>query len=211
VLDDGRAILWTIAQDKRSLAEFAAGGWAHNAGFPLELGLHHDGALAVRPVAELALLHEGPVRLDHSIADAGNRADDASALLRGRHLDLELEVDGAGFEIEVLRSPDGSETTMLGVTGTEVWIDRSRSSLRPEHTEGRRGIRRPASPWVHARLLVDGSMLELYVDDRVSLTSRAYPIGTDAQDVRVRLAPGARLSSFSASELHAAYRPRKAD
>jgi fructan beta-fructosidase len=211
VLGDGRPILWTIAQDKRSLAEFAASGWAHNAGFPLELGLHDDGTLAVRPVAELRLLRERAIGLDRSITDAGNRADDASALLRGRHLDLELEVDGAGFEIEVLRSADGSETTLLGVSGTEVWIDRTRSSLQPEHTEGRRSIRRPASPRVNVRLLVDGSMVELYVDDRVSLTSRAYPVSADAQDVRIRFARGARLISFSAYELHPAYRPRKAD
>lgn len=211
VLDDGRSILWTIAQDKRSLAEFAVSGWAHNAGFPLELGLHDDGTLAVRPAAEIRLLREHPIGLDRSITAAPNRADDASALFRGRHLDLELEVDGAGFEIEVLRSPDGSETTRLGVSGTEVWIDRTRSSLRPEHTEARRGIRRPASPKVHARLLVDGSMVELYVDDRVALTSRAYPVSADAGDVRLRLARGARLISCTASELHPAYPPRKAD
>jgi beta-fructofuranosidase len=211
VLDDGRSILWTIAQDKRSLAEFAASGWAHNAGFPFELGLHADGGLRVRPVAELRLLRERPIGLDRSITDAANRTDAASALLRGRHLDLELEVDGAGFEIEVLSSPDGSETTLLGVSGTEVWIDRTQSSLRAEHTEGLRSIRRPASPRVHVRLVVDGSMIELYVDDRVSLTSRAYPVSPDADGVRVRLASGTRLISFSAHELHPAYRPRKAD
>lgn len=64
---------------------------------------------------------------------------------------------------------------------------------------------------MHARLLVDGSMVELYVDDRVSLTSRAYPVNADAQLVRVRLARGARLISLSAHELHPAYRPRTAD
>ena len=229
VLDDGRSILWTIAQDERSLAEFDASGWAHNAGFPLELGLHADGALMMRPVAEHRLLRERPLALDRSVtdaadrtdasdradatgrADATDRADAAAVLLRGRHFELELELDGAGFEIEVLCSADGSETTVLGVSGTEVWIDRSRSSRRAEHTEGRRGIRRPPSPRVHARLLVDGSMVELYVDDRVSLTSRAYPVSADAHDVRVRLARGARLISFSAYELHSAYRPRKAD
>jgi sucrose-6-phosphate hydrolase SacC (GH32 family) len=211
VLDDGRSILWTIAQDKRTLAEFAASGWAHNAGFPLELGLHEDGALSVRPVAELIRLRERPVGRDQSITHGNERADAAADLLRGRHLDLELEIDGAGFEIEVLRSDDGAETTLLGVDGPDVWIDRSRSSLRAEHTEGRRGIRRPPSPRVRARLLVDGSMIELYVDDRVSLTSRAYPVSADAEGVRIRLADRARLISFTAHELHPAYRPRKAD
>ena len=210
VLEDGRSILWTIAQDKRSLAEFAASGWAHNAGLPLELGLHADGGLLVRPVAEVRLLRERRIG-DHAISSAMSSADAASALIRGRHLELELELDGTGFEVEVLRAPDGSETTLLGVTGTEVWIDRSRSSRRPEHTEGRRSIRRPESPRVHARLVVDGSMVELYVDDRVSLTSRAYPVSPHADGVRIRLADGARLISCSAHELHPAYRPRKAD
>lgn len=211
VLQDGRSILWSIAQDKRSLDEFAGSGWAHNAGFPLELGLHADGALSVRPVAELGLLHERPFGPDHTITDAESAAAQVSFPLRGRHLDLEFWVEGSGLEIEVLRSSDGVETTVLGVTGTEVWIDRSRSSRRSEHTEGRRGIRRPESPSVHARLLVDGSMVELYVDDRVSLTSRAYPVSEDADQVLLRVADGARILSFSAHYLHSAYRPRKAD
>jgi sucrose-6-phosphate hydrolase SacC (GH32 family) len=210
VLDDGRSVLWTIAQDKRGLADFATSGWAHNAGFPLELALHDDGALAVRPVAETRLLRERSITPGHSITDAGSRAAPASDLLRGRHLDLEIELDGVGFEIEVLRSRDGSESTLLGVSGTEVWIDRTRSSLRTEHTEGRRSIRRPSSSRMRVRLLVDGSMIELYVDDRVSLTSRAYPVSADADGVRIRLADAARLISFSAYELHPAYRPRKA-
>ena len=39
VLHDGRSVLWTITQDKRSEADQRTSGWAHNAGIPLELGL----------------------------------------------------------------------------------------------------------------------------------------------------------------------------
>lgn len=221
VLDDGRAILWTIAQDTRSLAEFAASGWAHNAGLPLELGLHDDGTLLVRPVGEVALLRERriePVIEPPAEATDGAAGLPASTILRfsGRHLDLEIDVEGTGFEIEVLRSDDRSETTVLGVDGPEIWIDRSRSSRDPAHVEARRrAIRRPDVGGVRARLVIDGSMIELYVDDRVSLTSRAYPVGPDAVGVRLRVPAPARLLRISAHELHPAYetrpRPRKAD
>lgn len=197
-LDDGRAILWTIAQDTRSLAEFERTGWAHNAGLPLELGLHADGMLAVRPVHESVGLRE-------------RRAGLVPDQVRGRHLDLEFEVVGPGFELEVLRSDDGAEATVVGVHGDEVWIDRTRSSRFAERTGRRRGIRRPSDDAIRARLVVDGSMVELYVDERVSITSRAYPVRPDATGIRFRLLPGARLDRFDAYDLHPAHPTRKAD
>ncbi|MBM7505891.1 GH32 C-terminal domain-containing protein [Agromyces aurantiacus] len=212
VFDDGRAILWTIAQDTRSLGEFAASGWAHNAGLPLELGLHEDGTLLVRPVAELAAVRDramAPVVEVPDVAGDGSPTGSPTLTLRGRHLELDLDVEGSGFEIEVLRSADGIETTVLGVTGPDVWIDRSRSSRDPSHVEARRrAIRRPDAPVVRARLVIDGSMIELYVDDRVSLTSRAYPVSPDADGLRLRVLDGARIIRLAAFELHSAYRPR---
>jgi beta-fructofuranosidase len=98
---------------------------------------------------------------------------------------------------------------VLGIDDTDVWIDRSRSSLDRAHVEARRRvIRRPAAESIRARLVIDGSMIELYVDDRVALTSRAYPISADADGVRLHVPAGARLRAFEAHELHSAYRPR---
>ncbi|WP_243077165.1 GH32 C-terminal domain-containing protein [Microbacterium sp. SS28] len=194
VLSDGRSILWTIAQDKRSLEEFAASGWAHNAGWPLHLGLHSDGRLSVKPVRELEALRGARLA-------AGPHGE----LARGRHLDIELDVAGGGFELEVLRAGDGSECTVVGVAGRDVWIDRSRSSVAAEHREGRRGIVRPDTDAIRARVVVDGSMVEFYVDDRVSLTSRAYPLSPDATGVLLRLEAGSRLERLSIHPLESAY------
>ncbi len=52
VAEDGRSIVFTIAQGKReSEIEFDA-GWAHNGGLPIELGIQ-DGELCIRPIREL--------------------------------------------------------------------------------------------------------------------------------------------------------------
>ncbi|QLD11617.1 glycoside hydrolase family 32 protein [Microbacterium oleivorans] len=188
VLEDGRAVLWSITQDKRSMTELADSGWAHNAGWPLQLGLHADGEIGVKPVAELASLRRERREpgADHDLA-------------RGRHLDIELDVVGGGFEIDVLRSADGREATVLGVSDTAVWVDRTRSSLADEHTEARRSLARRRRPAVHARIVIDGSMIEMYIDDRVSMTTRAYPVSGDADGVRLRLAPAARVERL---EIH---------
>jgi sucrose-6-phosphate hydrolase SacC (GH32 family) len=195
VLEDGRSILWTIAQDKRSAADQFASAWAHNAGLPIELGLSASGSLAVRPVAELALLR------DEQLVAEGRT-------VRGRHLDVEIEAQG-GFELDVLASDDGRERTTLGVARDRVWIDRSRSSLDPEHCESMRGIDLEPEPDVTVtlcRLLVDGSMIELWVDDAVAITSRAYT-ALDGDLVRLRPAPDARILRFDAFRIHSAYRP----
>jgi sucrose-6-phosphate hydrolase SacC (GH32 family) len=194
VLSDGRSILWTITQDKRSLEAFAASGWAHNAGWPLELGLHPDGQLSVRPLRELDLLRRPELT-----------AGPHDELARGRHLDIELEVAGGEFALEVLRTSDGGEHTVVGVTGREAWIDRSRSSEAPEHREGRRQILRSDSDLIRARVVVDGSMVEFYVDDRVSMTSRAYPISSDATGVRLRLGDESRLERVTIYPLDSAF------
>jgi sucrose-6-phosphate hydrolase SacC (GH32 family) len=192
VLEDGRAILWTITQDKRSGEEQVATGWAHNAGIPLELGLSAAGTLEVRPVAELAGLRDE--RVHHS-----------QGVLRGRHLDIELVIQG-DFEIDVFAHPDGLECTTLGVDAERAWVDRSCASLAGEYCEPVRAIphHRSIQP-TRARLVLDGSMIELWVDDTVMITSRSYS-RPDSDHVRLRLPAGTHAVTFNAFRIHPAYR-----
>ncbi|MFH8253114.1 GH32 C-terminal domain-containing protein [Microbacterium sp. B2969] len=207
VTSDGRSILWTIAQDKRSLAEFEESGWAHNAGLPLEIGLHPDGELRVRPVDEIRALRECLL----ARWDAPSAGPPDLSAVRGNNLELQFEINGTGFVLELLHSRDGTEVTRLGVDRQWAWIDRSRSSLDLSHSEAVRGIHRPDSPHIRARVVIDGSMVEMYIDDRISVTSRAYPTTDDPQCIRLTPAADATLLRFEAYELHAAYRPKGAD
>ena len=131
------------------------------------------------------------------------RADAASSGLRRRHLELELEVDGTGFEVEVLRSHDGSETTVLGVTGSRSGSTGRRAAVArsiPKGVAASVARRHPAC----TRACSWTARWSSSTSTTASPTSRAYPVGPDADGVRIRLADGARLISCAAYELHPA-------
>ena len=93
-----------------------------------------------------------------------------------------------------------------GVDRDRIPVDRSHASLVPGYCEGRREIARPACLGLaRARILVDGSMVEHWVDDSVMITSRSY--GRPSSDrVRLRTAPDAHFLAFDAYRVHSAYR-----
>ncbi|MFI6674127.1 LamG-like jellyroll fold domain-containing protein [Kribbella sp. NPDC050470] len=160
VLEDGRTILWSIAQDGRTPEAQRAGGWAHNAGLPLELGFA-DQRLAISPIRELESLRTAPLDPGHIggmtfecevTAEASADPLVVSLTVAGL-LALELTID-ATRQLVRLRRP--------GASAYDVW--------RPdEYEEGPAVV--PADD-VRLRLFVDHSMVEAYVGDHISITTR---------------------------------------
>jgi fructan beta-fructosidase len=154
VTEDGRTILWSIAQDGRTEAEHESWGWAHNAGLPLELGLGHDGHLEISPVRELAGLR------DELLTEAA-----------GDQLEIELDLDlgttgcvrlalrGGAATIEV--SADRFRLERPGAAAYDCWHP-GKVDDAPAPGPGRHDL----------RVLLDGSMLEAYLDRRWSFTTR---------------------------------------
>ncbi|MBN6052627.1 glycoside hydrolase family 32 protein, partial [Nonomuraea sp. RK-328] len=155
---DGRTLLWSIAQDRRTDEEHEAAGWAHNAGLPLELTLGEDGDLRIAPVAELAVLR-GP-------AFTG---EEVSGDLLEVHLVADLAAD-ARIELQVRRSPDGAEATTL-------FYDAGRQAFGTGDREGPLPL---DDGRLRLRVFVDRSMVEAYANERRSITTRAYPTRSDA-------------------------------
>ena len=208
VLDDGRSILWTIAQDGRSRAEHLEADWAHNAGLPLQLALDAGGMLLVQPVTEVALLRgDQLVGLDHPSNDEAMAAVGA---IGGLHLEIDLvvELGDEPLALEVRRSDDGREGTEIGLDPrtSEVWVDRSRSSLDASHRAPRRsGPVRGSLAHATLRVFLDGSMIEAYVNSVASITTRAYPISADATRLALTLPADARVVSLDAYALQPAF------
>ena len=173
---DGRAVQWAWMNEQREQALIDADGWAGAMTVPRELGIDDRRRLTLRPVAELAALRGEPAVLESTGTSTGTLHRFA-----GRHLDIEatFTLDRNKVGLTLLTSPDGRESTRI-VFWPEIRrlsIERSRSSLEP-------GVRRQD---VHAhleldrdeplrlRVLLDASVLEVYANDRLCLSTRVYP------------------------------------
>jgi len=214
----GRSIVFSIAQGRRSLQDEHDAGWAHNAGLPVTLSLGADGGLRVAPIAELATLRRAQLLDLHDVT-----APQAAAALAGLHglaLEVELELApsaAAGKRGLALRVAPGhagqAEATQLYVdtARNRLEIDRSRSATRRQDGGGKGsgmvgnnaggaavqgGDFALGGEPLRLRLFLDGSMVEAYVNERLSLTSRIYPNRPDADGLGLLAQEGDRVLSL---------------
>jgi beta-fructofuranosidase len=182
---DGSAISWAWSWEARAAEAQRADGWAGVLTVPRILELEGD-ELHVRPLPQLAQLREAELPVERRSTANGWTA----AGVTGDVLDLELDLGprADAIELHVRQSPDRTETTVVAVDRRrrEVRLDRRRSSLDPSVSAGVHGGRLPGDqPVEHVRVLLDRSIVEVFVDDRVALTARIYPTRSDSDGIEV--------------------------
>ncbi|HEU4843818.1 MAG TPA: GH32 C-terminal domain-containing protein, partial [Burkholderiaceae bacterium] len=99
--------------------------------------------------------------------------------------------------VSVRVAPGQAEHTDLYVDTARqrLEIDRSRTSTKqPYGVQG--GAFDLGAQHLRLRLFLDRSMVEAYVNERKSLTSRAYPARPDADGLALLAAPGDRIVSL---------------
>ena len=217
----GRSLLFTITQDGRSEDEHHDAGWAHSMGLPVELTQTRDGDAGVKPVDELKTLRTEKVLSikNRSVA----RTNAALDTKHDRFTDLleiraQLQIGpGAGrgatstAGLEVRRSGDGTERTVLTVDrrADTLKLDRNRSSLDPDTRKGVHGGPFEVDPdgKVTMHVYVDRSVVEAFVDDEKSMTTRVYPTLADAVGLRVTGGANVTVRSLEVWNLSGAYGP----
>ena len=178
LLDDkGRRILWGWSWEGRSDAAQHAAGWAGVMTLPRVLTLSADGRLRYEVAHELSSLR-GPHHRESHFAVEGCH------LLDVQSESLEAEVtfqlgNAARVGLAIRRSPDGAEETRIryDYQRGEVSIERQHASLDADtHRDTRNG---PLELAVEApltmRVFIDHSIVEVFVNDRLCLTTRVYP------------------------------------
>jgi beta-fructofuranosidase len=186
----GRRVVIGWVREGRPVSAQRAAGWSGSMSLPRELTLRPDGLLGVRPVDELKSL-----RYDH-------RALGAFAIVAGEVLPLdtisgdrlELQVDmvpgrGGSCGLLVRRSPDAEEETRIVYDAREgtLVVDRARSTLDQvvERTQHTAPLELANDELLQLRVFLDGSVLEVFANDRLSITTRIYPTRTDSLGIAV--------------------------
>ncbi|MDY7224151.1 GH32 C-terminal domain-containing protein [Halalkalibacterium halodurans] len=208
--EEGRSILFSITQDKRTEESRYQAGWAHNAGLPLVLSLRDGHRLGVEPIPEVEQLREerlfsleGPT----SIEEANHQLEG----IRGDMLEIELTLDRKDAHkagIYVRQSPDREEETLLFYDFAEqtLNVDRERSSLSDEVEKGIQGGHVEIDgDLLRLRIFLDRSMVEAYANGANSLTTRVYPTKKDALSLELFSEGEAEVKSMHVWRLSSAF------
>lgn len=226
---DGRILTWGWVLEDRGLDAQWRAGWSGALSLPRELEVDVEGQLRQRPARELTGLrdrrvHSGSIRMaagdrirlerpSDRIGSSGEQIDprddpEAPDRTGAYEFDLELTLDGeeAAFELGVFESPALSERTTIEYDGTELRVDRSASTHDPTPEIGT--VRLPLEGnALSLRAFVDGSIVELFANDRHCLTTRVYPTRTDAIGSSIAAKGGpVTVESIEAWELSSIWR-----
>jgi beta-fructofuranosidase len=190
--DDGRILTWGWVPEARDVSAQWDAGWSGTMSLPRELSLADDGRLRQRPARELTELR-GAHEHHENLALEGSETtwldtESRSFELAGRF----SLIDADAVELTVLASPEGTERTPIRYTRDDLLeVHRDRSSTDPRATRDSQHMRvTPYDQPLDLRAFVDGSVVELFANERHCLTSRVYPTDDDAVGINVSAVGG---------------------
>ncbi len=155
VTPDDRSVVFTIAQGKRGPSEYEA-GWAHNGGMPVELSIV-NGELSVKPVREIQNYFAEE-------CDVKSRLLENYVVIstEGNHLSFSLGDDNGGYLIDYDRN---SKKLIARDQESGKVISKYRGEIDDVCI---------GSEPIKAQILIDHSMIEIYLNNKKSITLRNY-------------------------------------
>ncbi len=190
--EQGRTILYAIAQGKDAgTAQNYTAGWAHNFAIPLEIWLSDDGRDIIRePIEETKTLRKSEI---YNYSGEGKTVAELNSDLgnvRGDLLEIRAKITlspvansySGGLSVRYNKNVVNSQTERTDIIFSErgVYVERAQSSLldyvgkQPSRTYG------SVKNEYEIVILLDRSMLEVYVDGLISFTMRIYPKYSDS-------------------------------
>ncbi|WP_222914716.1 glycoside hydrolase family 32 protein [Natrinema sp. SYSU A 869] len=193
---DGRYLSWGWIREDRSASAQWDAGWSGAMSVPRSLSLSSDGTLVVQPAEELTRLRGERETIDRQTLSPNDPSPCDGVSGDALEIQLELELDGANaFELVVACSDGGEERTLIRYTdGDRLTVNREHSSLSDAANSDPQSIDEvPQSDdgIVRLRVLVDASVIEVFVNDRTCVSSRIYPTRPDSTGVSLEAVGGA--------------------
>jgi beta-fructofuranosidase len=207
--DRGRRIMFGWLREERSGTAQEAAGWSGAMSLPRALSLRPDGRLGMAPAPEVERLRGRHRRWERLALHPAEPATLAGVSGDAIELIAELSIDAAAeVGLSVRCAPDDAEATRIAYdrTAQQLIVDRTRSSLDPTT---RRDI--CAAPLqladgkrLNLRVFVDRSIVEVFANDDICITSRVYPTRPDSLGVQLFARGGsAQLVSLDLWEMGA--------
>ena len=210
--DKGRRMLFGWVWEGRSDESWRKAGWGSMISLPRVLSLALDGTMRYAPPEELQVLRRAHEAVLETTLDDKLVPLDA---VNGDSLELIAEISLGSAQklgLALRRSPDGEEETLLIYRPAEetLSVDRHNSSLDPDQWTYLRGGRLSLDEGepLCLRLFLDRSVIEVFANDRLCLTSRIYPTREDSLGIAAFAVGGtATLRRLDAWEMAAAPEP----
>lgn len=182
----GRYILWGWIQEHLSDEVQTAMPKVGALSLPRVVKLVGD-ELRSAPAPEVAALRTEAAPQGRARVTAGNEAVPLGR--PSRHFEAQATIHAttgtAGFDIDL--APDGEELVRVFIDADHrlLVLDRSATSRDPRAPSSRTEARLPdpRGPW-RLRAFMDGSILEVFVNERLGLTSRVYPAARQSGHTR---------------------------
>ncbi len=182
--EQGRSILYAIAQGKEAgTTHNENSGWAHNFAIPLELYLSDDGKNVIRePIREIESLYDEELYSYEGEGKSASVINEEIKNVRGDTLEIKFKIEldpqaeeySCGLNLRFnpnVSNPEAEKTELL-FTNHGVYINRAKSSYVPLN---------PTNTWdstskvYEVTILLDRSMVEIYINGIASFTTRVYP------------------------------------
>lgn len=191
----GRWLMWGWVREARPRDQYAAAGWASCLTLPREITLDSSGELRVKPAAEMKQLRGDAQFCDTVEVAAG--APTALAGASGDRLEIFCQVVSADCQrlcLQFRRSPDGNQRTELvydfraGVLRLlrDESTDEDGVTVEPCECQ----LRLAAGEALALTVYLDNSVIEIYANDKITMTSRIYPTRADAQELSIHAIGG---------------------
>lgn len=169
VTPDKRTVVFTIAQGKRDGKDAYHAGWAHNGGLPVELSIC-GGELRIRPIRELGSLKKKCLLELKNVSL--EEANGQLARFKGNSLWMKLTLDCRNVSLETLCDDKKRTVYYEKETGRFGAVDEAGKQIGK--CRGELDHVMIGSEPVCLEYFLDYSMIEVYLNERKSITLRNY-------------------------------------
>lgn len=186
---NGKTIALGIVPDKISTEDNCRLGWAHTYSFPREWSLSASGELIQKPYEGLRSL-----RSDVAYSGADEEISGVKDLspVSGRRIELlgRFEIGDSTFGFNFFKSASGQASVSYNRSSNELMVDFTGLRRLVNDNGSYNGIYRctlPERPEAGSEMLlnvfIDGSIVDIFVNDRWATSIRVYPSDEDADGV----------------------------